>query len=574
MISYLTLRSDMPFGLRVTRCLCKPVILPVLSLYILFDWYYRFWCYLFKVLTTLSNPLNVWNLIFSKRDYPLDQSGVNHESRISWIKYLNIGYLNLFMYVFPIIGNFFSQMNEIVKYETLKITNLNDYSNYVFDRYLVNGKMVFEIGWSKWPRPAGYEYQGIELEENDGYMEYLAKKDIPYETYEIDQNSVHRDSISPLALTCPFDNRGVKRKSDASLRHIKRQDTVQSLPSDLWLEKETDKDRRFVSVQPSPGIRKKIDVLTLQATSTTPTEPIPTRPRKTIELDLTKRNSKSKKLRLKIKRKSRGLSEEELLLIIEEIKRVIPRPGYDDGSLAPVLVRLAWHCCATYDKETNTGGSNGATMRFIPEITDEGNNGLDIARAALEPIKQAYPNISYSDLWTLAGKVAIESMKGPHIEWKKGRIDHKGPTNVPPNGRLPFGDKDANHIRTTFARMGFNDQEAVVLLGCHAIGRCHKRISGWEGRWTQDPLKFSNEFFKNLIDQQWTLGAVPETGKLQYYNHNKQLMMLITDYQLLSDERFMFWVRTYADDESRYFKDFSTTFSKLLELGMDRDSGI
>ena len=38
-------------------------------------------------------------------------------------------------------------------------------------------------------------------------------------------------------------------------------------------------------------------------------------------------------------------------------------PDYDDGSYGPVLVRLAWHTSGTFDKNTNTGGSNGATMR-------------------------------------------------------------------------------------------------------------------------------------------------------------------------------------------------------------------
>jgi cytochrome c peroxidase len=35
---------------------------------------------------------------------------------------------------------------------------------------------------------------------------------------------------------------------------------------------------------------------------------------------------------------------------------------YDDGSFGPVVLRLAWHASGTYDKETGTGGSNGATM--------------------------------------------------------------------------------------------------------------------------------------------------------------------------------------------------------------------
>lgn len=47
-----------------------------------------------------------------------------------------------------------------------------------------------------------------------------------------------------------------------------------------------------------------------------------------------------------------------------------------DGSLAPVLIRLAWHASGTYDKETKTGGSNYATMRFKPEAEHGANNGL------------------------------------------------------------------------------------------------------------------------------------------------------------------------------------------------------
>lgn len=60
---------------------------------------------------------------------------------------------------------------------------------------------------------------------------------------------------------------------------------------------------------------------------------------------------------------------------------------YDDGSYGPVLVRLAWHASGTYDKETKTGGSNGATMRFAPESGHGANAGLIAARDFCEPIK-------------------------------------------------------------------------------------------------------------------------------------------------------------------------------------------
>ena len=43
----------------------------------------------------------------------------------------------------------------------------------------------------------------------------------------------------------------------------------------------------------------------------------------------------------------------------------------------------------------------------------------------LGPLKARYPDVSYADLYTLAGKVAIESAGGPQISWRE-------PTPVPP----------------------------------------------------------------------------------------------------------------------------------------------
>lgn len=66
----------------------------------------------------------------------------------------------------------------------------------------------------------------------------------------------------------------------------------------------------------------------------------------------------------------------------------------DGTSIAPTLVRLAWHASGTYSKHDRTGGSNGATMRYKPESAWGANAGLDIARNLLEPVKKANPNIT------------------------------------------------------------------------------------------------------------------------------------------------------------------------------------
>lgn len=60
------------------------------------------------------------------------------------------------------------------------------------------------------------------------------------------------------------------------------------------------------------------------------------------------------------------------------------------GLLIPV-VDLWTDPSDSYDKETGTGGSNGATMRFAPEGDHGANAGLKAARDFLEPVKGTAP---------------------------------------------------------------------------------------------------------------------------------------------------------------------------------------
>ena len=256
----------------------------------------------------------------------------------------------------------------------------------------------------------------------------------------------------------------------------------------------------------------------------------------------------------------------------KDIVAILDKPGYDDGSLGPVFVRLGWHASGTYDKKTKTGGSNGATMRFHPESTDGANAGLEHARSFLEPIKAKHPWISYADLWTLASVVAIKSMGGPQVPWKPGRSDKDPktvqPKDIPPNGRLPDASLGAQHLRDVFYRMGFNDQDIVALSGAHALGRCHTDRSGFSGPWTHTPTRFSNQYFKLLTSVQWQ--KKKWDGPEQYVDPEDELMMLPTDMSLLWDSKFKPYVELYAKDKDAFFKDFSIAFGKLLDLGVQR----
>lgn len=250
----------------------------------------------------------------------------------------------------------------------------------------------------------------------------------------------------------------------------------------------------------------------------------------------------------------------------KDISDVFEDPSYDDGSYGPVLIRLAWHAAGTFDKVTGTGGSNGATMRFAPESNHGANAGLAVARARLEKIKQKHPELSYADLWTLAGVVAVEAMGGPKVSWRPGRVDKPDGKSGPPDGRLPDAAKGPSHVREVFSRMGFSDQEMVALIGAHAVGRCHTDRSGYSGPWTNSPTTFSNDFYIQLLERKWT--PKKWNGPKQYEDESGALMMLPGDLALVEDPAFKKWVEVYAKDEDKWHQDFANAFSKLLELGV------
>ncbi|KAL3908664.1 MAG: hypothetical protein SGILL_008398 [Bacillariaceae sp.] len=235
----------------------------------------------------------------------------------------------------------------------------------------------------------------------------------------------------------------------------------------------------------------------------------------------------------------------------------------------PTFVRLSWHSSGTYDKESNTGGSGAGTIRFKEELAHGANAGLAVTAVKwLEPIHKKYGgSISYADLYTLAGVVSIKALGGPTIGWSSGRKDELEDF-VTPDGRLPAADSgdpladkaDADHLRKIFNRMGFNDQEIVILSGAHALGR------GYDGPWTFTPTTFNNAYYGLLTTLKW----IPKdwSGVPQYVDGGTgRLMMLPTDVVLLEDKSFLKWVNVYAKDGAKFDKDFAKTFQKLEELG-------
>ena len=183
----------------------------------------------------------------------------------------------------------------------------------------------------------------------------------------------------------------------------------------------------------------------------------------------------------------------------------------DFGHYGGLFIRLAWHSAGTYRTTDGRGGAGGGQQRFAPLNSWPDNANLDKARRLLWPTKQKYgDNLSWADLYVLAGNVALESMGFKTFGFAGGRADTWEPEElfwgpegswlgderysgerelheslgavqmgliyVNPEG--PNGNPDAlgsaRDIRSTFARMAMNDEETVALVaGGHTFGKTH-----------------------------------------------------------------------------------------------------
>ncbi|MEY4672891.1 MAG: Catalase-peroxidase [Planctomycetota bacterium] len=229
---------------------------------------------------------------------------------------------------------------------------------------------------------------------------------------------------------------------------------------------------------------------------------------------------------------------------------------------------------------------------------------------------------------------------GPETEWlgdKRFSEDRKlddslgaaqmGLIYVNPEG--PNGNPDpllaARDIRTTFGRMAMNDEETVALIaGGHTLGKAHGAAnpgkyvgrepegasieeqglgwknaygtgkgvdtitSGLEGAWTYTPVKWSHDYFENLLDYEWELTTSPAGAKQwrpkagsdggrtvpDAHDPNKrhQVMMLTTDLALRYDPAYAEISKRFRDNPAEFEAAFARAWYKLTHRDMGPQS--
>jgi len=141
---------------------------------------------------------------------------------------------------------------------------------------------------------------------------------------------------------------------------------------------------------------------------------------------------------------------------------------YDDGTYGPMYVRLAIHGAATWDKNDQTGGLEGARMRFKPEHSDAHNKFCkEVIKRQHELLKVPFPWASYADIQCLCAYVALECAQGPVIPFTPGRRDVLEPKNLKEDIPKPDGD---NFVVLNYRQRGDAGCEDDPVL-CPASGK-------------------------------------------------------------------------------------------------------
>ncbi|GAB9476979.1 hypothetical protein Gpo141_00014037, partial [Globisporangium polare] len=223
-----------------------------------------------------------------------------------------------------------------------------------------------------------------------------------------------------------------------------------------------------------------------------------------------------------------------------------------------LFINAAWQCASTFRLTDYTGGCNGAKIRFSPQKDWSVNAGVDKVIVALEPIKKSFPTLSTADLIVLAGQVALEDAGSSHIDFLGGRVDALDGSGVDHLAPRDYYVNASVAVRDNMKVMGLSKYDAVALAG-RPRSPAQQRLLGFKGSYTTDPSKFSNQYFKTLLQETWT-----KVSDHEYKANGKEIYMLDTDVALLGDADLKAVVTVYANSQGIFKQAFTGAWAKLM----------
>jgi catalase (peroxidase I) len=218
-----------------------------------------------------------------------------------------------------------------------------------------------------------------------------------------------------------------------------------------------------------------------------------------------------------------------------------------DDSNYNAFVNLAYQCYSTFRMTDYRGGCNGARIRFSPEAEWHIFKEAE-ALATLQPVKDAFPDASFSDIIVLAGQTAIEGAGGnpqPFCGGRTDATDGAGSVGLKPR----VYDSPLVSVIDDIQVKGLTPDEAIALMA---------RPTG---------PSFSNQFFKDML---------PYAESFNNTNNGTSVSAALTSFTdhelaLLKDKEFLAIIYRYAEFEEVFQEAFAEAWNKIMTV--DRYDG-
>ncbi|KAJ4837504.1 Peroxidase 52 [Turnera subulata] len=266
--------------------------------------------------------------------------------------------------------------------------------------------------------------------------------------------------------------------------------------------------------------------------------------------------------------------------LLATVKPVVQSAVNREARMGASIVRLFFHDCFVNgcdgsvlldDTSSFTGEKNAAPNR-------NSARGFEVIDSIKSAVERACPGVvSCADILAIAARDSTVILGGPTWNVKLGRRDARTASQAAANNSIPPPTSNLNQLTSRFNALGLSTRDLVALSGSHTIGqaRCtnfRARVynetnidsSFAQTRRTpncpstsgsgdnnlapldlQTPIKFDNNYFKNLINRRGLL-------------HSDQVLFNGGSTDSI--------VRTYSSNPSTFASDFVAGMIKMGDI--------
>ncbi|KAB2613645.1 peroxidase 3 [Pyrus ussuriensis x Pyrus communis] len=186
------------------------------------------------------------------------------------------------------------------------------------------------------------------------------------------------------------------------------------------------------------------------------------------------------------------------------VKDYVEEHIHNAPSLAAALIRLHFHDCFVRGCDAsvllNSTSSNQAEKDAPPNLTLRGFDFIDRIKSRLEA--QCTSVVSCADVIALAARDSIVATGGPTWKVPTGRRDGVIARRAEALANIPIPFSNLSTLQRTFANVGLDLKDLVLLSGAHTIGVSHcpsfsNRLYNFTGVGDQDPA-LNTQYAANL----------------------------------------------------------------------------